>query len=458
MSLRIQVINATQEAQFEHAAGSLEFGRGPQRDVPRFWVDDPTVSRDQLRISALSDHRVRIENLGLKHAVLVAGAGEIGISQARELERPVAVQMGGTRVRIESASPAGAALGPLPQPASPTAKGANHVHLQTKITRRNAELAGDRLGLEGLVSIEPPTDYARRRPRLGLPDAASSGPASAVLADWLETVIDLQQAAAGSPEFYQRTAQALMDLIGLDLGLVLLRREGAWTMVGSAVDDDRFGIRYSQTLLNHVLAERRTFYRDLSQFLTESASLVGVEAAVVAPIFGLHDDVVGALYGVRNQRNLVARGGIAPLEAQLVQLLAAAAGTHLARSLAVRTRVQFEQFFSPELVRELERDPHLLEGRSEEVTVLFSDLRGFTELSQRLGAAKTCRMVRDMMECLSERIVEHGGAIVDYAGDGILAMWNAPVTPLTLLTRKLRSKLLPVATVTVYFSHSPVMT
>ena len=67
------------------------------------------------------------------------------------------------------------------------------------------------------------------------------------------------------------------------------------------------------------------------------------------------------------------------------------------------------------------------EGRTDEVTVLFSDLRGFTALSERLGPQKTCRMFRDMMERLSERIVEHGGVIVDYAGDGILAMWNAPV-------------------------------
>ena len=36
-------------------------------------------------------------------------------------------------------------------------------------------------------------------------------------------------------------------------------------------------------------------------------------------------------------------------------------------------------------------------------------------------------MLRNMMERLSQRIVEHGGVIVDYAGDGILAMWNAPV-------------------------------
>jgi adenylate cyclase len=88
--------------------------------------------------------------------------------------------------------------------------------------------------------------------------------------------------------------------------------------------------------------------------------------------------------------------------------------------------MQFEQFFSPELVRELEHNPNLLEGRTQDVTVLFSDLRGYTALSQRLGAENTCRLVRDVMERLSERIVEHGGVIVDYAGDGILAMWNAP--------------------------------
>jgi adenylate cyclase len=89
--------------------------------------------------------------------------------------------------------------------------------------------------------------------------------------------------------------------------------------------------------------------------------------------------------------------------------------------------VQFEQFFSADLVRELERDANLLEGRTDEVTVLFSDLRGFTSLSEKLGPHKTCHMLRDMMERLTDRIVEHGGVIVDYAGDGILAMWNAPV-------------------------------
>ena len=226
---------------------------------------------------------------------------------------------------------------------------------------------------------------------------------------------------------------------------MLLRRDGGWSIAGSAAANDRVSVHYSRTLLEHVAGQRRTFYQDLNQLRSDAMSLANIESAVVSPVFGLQGEVVGVLYGARTQEGLVSRGGIEPLEAQLVQLLAAAAGANLARSLAARTRIQFEQFFSPELVRELKRNPKLLEGRFEEVTVLFSDMRGFTALSQRLGAEMTCRMMRDMMEQLSSRIVEHGGVIVDYAGDGILAMWNAPAHQADHATRACRAALAMLA-------------
>src|SRR5262249_53982655 len=156
-------------------------------------------------------------------------------------------------------------------------------------------------------------------------------------------------------------------------------------------------------------------------------SLQNIDAVVASPIFGLQgDEVVGAVYGSRKSRPRMKSGGIRPLEAQLVQLLAGAIGANLARATATKTRVQFEQIFSPELVRELERDPNLLEGRNQEVTILMSDLRGFSRFSEKLGPLDTCRLIRDVMERLSNRIVEHSGVIVSYLGDGILAMWNAP--------------------------------
>ena len=52
---------------------------------------------------------------------------------------------------------------------------------------------------------------------------------------------------------------------------------------------------------------------------------------------------------------------------------------------------------------------------------------GFTTLAERLGPEATCRIVRDIIARLSQQIVDHGGTIVNYVGDGIMAMWNAPL-------------------------------
>src|SRR5262249_37511214 len=87
------------------------------------------------------------------------------------------------------------------------------------------------------------------------------------------------------------------------------------------------------------------------------------------------------------------------------------------------------------------RDPKLLEGRNQEVTILVSDLRGFTNMSERLAPETTCRVVRDVTDPLSEQIIAQGGVIADYAGDGILAMWNAPVPQADNIDRACRAAL-----------------
>jgi adenylate cyclase len=251
-------------------------------------------------------------------------------------------------------------------------------------------------------------------------------PSPEVLTQWLERVINLQHAGGAAADFDRHAATVLVELIGLDLGMVLLYRDGIWSTAAVHVPDEHMPVTFSRTLLGRVLAERRTFYQNPSTAEDMTASLCGVEAVCASPIFGLQDEVTGALYGTRSIRG---RGPavIRPMQAQLVQLLAAAVGANHARTTALRTRVQFEQFFSPELVRQLECDQALLEGRTLDVTILSSDLRGFTRMAERLGAEVTCQIIRDMIERLSEWIVQYGGVIVDYAGDGILAMWNAPL-------------------------------
>jgi adenylate cyclase len=152
---------------------------------------------------------------------------------------------------------------------------------------------------------------------------------------------------------------------------------------------------------------------------------------VASPIFSQDESIVGALYGSRSRYDRVSRTiGIGPLEAQVVQLLASTAGAGLARvereAESLRQRVQFEQFFTADLARELHRNPRLLEGQEREVTIMFSDIRNFSRLSEKLGPRDTCKLVATVMDMLTARIRDYGGVLVDYMGDGLIAMWNAP--------------------------------
>jgi adenylate cyclase len=388
--LIISVCNKRQNLRVEHAEGPLEFGRGPERAVKRIMLEDIYVSRDQLVIEELADSHIRVENLSQKRAIHLNDGSVLEAGGRRDLYLPAFLAIGETQIGIEREITEDfdkASLQTIPEPIA-----------------RRPEPAAPSAKLHDLGDSPPPEK----------------------LASWMERVLTLQQSAADTPDFLKQTARAVVEMIGLDIGMVLLRKSNEWTVAAGYAAHDRGTMHYSRTLVNHVATERRTFFQDLEALADRAASLQAVDAVVASPIFGIHDDVAGVLYAARN-RAVRGRIGIRPLEAQIVQLLAAAVSNNLARAAAIRTRVQFEQFFSPELVGELERNPNLLEGRSLEVTILVSDLRGFTGLSERLGASNTCTIIRDLMEHLTERIAGQGGVIVDYAGDGILAMWNAPV-------------------------------
>jgi adenylate cyclase len=70
---------------------------------------------------------------------------------------------------------------------------------------------------------------------------------------------------------------------------------------------------------------------------------------------------------------------------------------------------------------------HAARSQQREVTLLFADLRGFTELSASLEHDPlVCELLAHVMDCLTEAVFAHEGYIVDYYGDGLVAMWNAP--------------------------------
>ena len=89
----------------------------------------------------------------------------------------------------------------------------------------------------------------------------------------------------------------------------------------------------------------------------------------------------------------------------------------------------FGRFLSDEIVRQLLEEPDglALGGKKRELTVMMSDLRGFTALSERMPAQDLLSMLNYYLGQMTEIIQKYSGTIIEFIGDGIMAIFGAPV-------------------------------
>ena len=90
----------------------------------------------------------------------------------------------------------------------------------------------------------------------------------------------------------------------------------------------------------------------------------------------------------------------------------------------------FGQYVPPELVEEMSRDPenYSMEGRNQELTVLFSDVRSFTTISEGLDPKELTQLMNEYLGAMTEVIRRNRGTLDKYIGDAIMAFWGAPVS------------------------------
>jgi len=95
----------------------------------------------------------------------------------------------------------------------------------------------------------------------------------------------------------------------------------------------------------------------------------------------------------------------------------------------LRIRKAFESYVAPTVVHEMLKHPERLRlgGERRELTILFSDIRGFTSLSEDLAPETLVALLHDFLNPMSEIIVRHQGTIDKYIGDAIMALFNAPL-------------------------------
>ncbi len=94
-----------------------------------------------------------------------------------------------------------------------------------------------------------------------------------------------------------------------------------------------------------------------------------------------------------------------------------------------QVRGQFSRYLSPDLVEQLADDPSRLSlgGETRELTLMFSDIRGFTPISEQFDAQGLTKFINRFLTPMTDIVIQHRGTIDKYMGDCIMAFWNAPL-------------------------------
>ena len=394
-------------------------GRAVTSDVP---IYDPTISRRHAEVS-LTEGGVKVKDVGSSNGTFLNGAR---ITEAIAGENDV-ITFGKVAFRVkEVTAPAPRPKVVPPLPSEFRAKAGSTILRQLPVTNSGGvpAIVLDSPAGPSHLRVSAPSLEERRQKKL-------------------ELLLEVSKELSRQQELdrlLDKVVDFTFQIMNVDRVSILLLEEATGELVPKIskgrTAQSAASKHVPQSIARRVVEERVAILSDNTpadeRFKGKSILIQSVRSAMCTPLMGTAQKVLGILY----VDNLTAAHSFADEDLEFLIAfgsLAAVAIENSQRSERLRHEAlvlsNFQRYFAPNVAAQIAEQTGAVQlgGQKRPVVIFFSDIRGFTAMSETMSPDDIATLLTEYFTEMVELVFEHGGTLDKFMGDAMLALWGAPI-------------------------------